>query len=393
MSNNINKHFDNWRSMAHIVMLLSNPFRPDPRVHREAEALVNAGYKVTILCWDREQKHPKQETINGIQIKRLGPKSSFKDTKLFLKTIRKFWKEARQEMASMKIDIIHAHDLDTLAPAVKESRSRKIPLIYDSHEIYHEMAGERLSAFMMGILRSYEKRMVKKPDALITVNEKLEEIFRDFGASNTHIIMNCRKIVPVNQLDIDVLEKKLGLKGKKTAIYIGVLEPNRQLLELARAHAASQDTFVLIYGGYGSLEPEIKKLADSSNGRLIFLGRVQPDKVPIYNEMAHVLLATYDPALKNNRLGAPNKLFESMGAGRPIVVTKGTYSGEVVKSTGSGLTAEYDGKSALAKISKLLSDNELYSRCAKAGKQAYENQYNWPVQEKKLLAIYSKFLK
>ncbi|MCK5024105.1 MAG: glycosyltransferase family 4 protein [Thermoplasmata archaeon] len=379
--------------MAHIVMLLSNPFRPDPRVHREAKALVSAGYKVTILCWDREQKHTKQETIDGIQLIRLGPKSSFENTKLFLKTIRKFWKEARQEMSAMEIDIIHTHDLDTLAPAIKEAKKRKIPLIYDSHEIYHEMAGERLSGFMIGLIKSYEKRLVKKPDVLITVNEKLEEIFRDFGARNTHVIMNCRREVPVNELDVDVLEKKLDLKDKKTAIYIGVLEPNRQLLELAKAHTASQDDFVLIYGGYGSLEPEIKKLADSSNGRLIFLGRVQPDKVPAYNEMSHVLLATYDPALKNNRLGAPNKLFESMSAGRPIVVTKGTYAGQVVENTGSGLTADYDGKTALVAISRLLADNELYSKCAKAGKLAFENQYNWLAQEKKLLNIYSSLLK
>jgi len=374
-------------------MLLSNPFRPDPRVHREAEALIRAGHKVTILCWDREQKHQKKETIDGIQIVRLGPTSSFENTKIFLKTIRQFWKMARQEMRTMNFDIVHAHDLDTLAPAVKESRKRKIPLIYDSHEIYHEMAGERLSGFMVRMLRAYERKMVKKPDALITVNEKLEEVFKDFGAKNTHVIMNCRKEGPVNELDVDVLEKKLGLKDRKSALYIGVLEPNRQIIELARAHIASQNNFVLIYGGYGSLEIEIKKLADSSNGRLMFLGRVQPEKVPTYNELAHVLIATYDPALTNNRLGAPNKLFESMSSGRPIVVSKGTYAGQVVEAAGSGLAAEYDGKSALDAISKLLNDSELYSKCAKAGRLAFEEQYNWPVQEKKLLAVYSGLLK
>ena len=379
--------------MAHVLMLLSNPFRPDPRVHKEARSLIKAGYKVTILCWDREQKHPKSETIDGINIKRIGPKSSFDNAKIFLKTIRKFWKEARQEMLTMKFDIIHAHDLDTLAPAIKEAKKRKIPIIYDSHEIYHEMAGERLSGFMVSLLRSYEKRMVKKPDALITVNEKLEDVFKNFGARNTHVIMNCRQDEPVNMLDVDVLEKKLGLKDRKTAIYIGVLEPNRQLLELAKTHIASHNNFVLIYGGYGSLEAEIKKLADSSKGRLLFLGRVPPKEVPAYNELAHVLFATYDPALKNNRLGAPNKLFESMGAGRPIVVSKGTYAGQVVERTNSGLTADYDGKTALQVISKLLDDAELYSKCAKAGRMAFENQYNWLAQEKKLLAIYSNLLR
>ena len=47
----------------HVLMLLSNPFRPDPRVHREAKSLVNAGYEVTILCWDRKQRYPTEETI------------------------------------------------------------------------------------------------------------------------------------------------------------------------------------------------------------------------------------------------------------------------------------------------------------------------------------------
>jgi glycosyltransferase involved in cell wall biosynthesis len=369
-------------------MLLSNPFRPDPRVHREAKALVGAGYSVTILCWDREQKYPAKETVDGIRLIRLGPGSSFENTKTFLRTIREFWKAARQEMAAMEIDIIHAHDLDTLAPAVKEARKRKIPLVYDSHEIYHEMAGERLSGFMVKLLRAYEKRMVRKPDVLITVNEAIEKIFRGFGARNTHVIMNCHPRIMVNPLDAETLEEKLAMK-RRFALYIGVLEPNRQLLELARAHASSTDNFALVYGGYGSLAGQIESLAESSNGRIRFLGRVPPHTVPVYNELAHVLFATYDPALRNNRLGAPNKLFESMNSGRPIIVSTGTYAGQVVEETGCGLTAEYDGHSALVSIQKLLNDDELYSRCSRAGKMAYEKQYNWEIQEKRLLAIYS----
>ena len=378
--------------MAHVLMLLSNPFRPDPRVHKEAKALVNAGHQVTILCWDREQKHPQTETIDGIQIKRLGPESSFENTKQLIKTMPKFWKQARQEMAAMKFDIIHSHDLDTLSPAVKEAKKRKIPLVYDSHEIYHEMAGERLSGFMVRMLKSYEKRMVKKPDVLITVNDAIEQIFKDFGAKNTHVIMNCHTNVPANPLDVETLEKKLALT-RKFVLYIGVLEPNRLLLELAKAQTAISDDFVLVIGGYGSLSGQIESLAESSHGRIRFLGRVQPHEVPVYNELAHVLIATYDPALKNNRLGAPNKLFESMSSGRPIIVSEGTFAGQVVKSTGCGITAKYDGPSAMVAISKLLGDHELYSKCSTAGKLAYEKQYNWPAQEKKLLAIYSGLLK
>ena len=134
-------------------------------------------------------------------------------------------------------------------------------------------------------------------------------------------------------------------------------------------------------------------MAESSKGRIRFLGRVPPHEGPIYNELAHVLIATYDPSLKNNRLGAPNKLFESMSSGRPIVVTKGSFAGQIVERTGCGLTVNYEGRIALVAILKLLENNELYSKCSNAGKLAYEEKYNWPAQERKLLAIYSGLLK
>jgi len=49
--------------MPHIVMLLSNPFRPDPRVLKEAESLQATGYNVTILCWDRQAAYPLEESL------------------------------------------------------------------------------------------------------------------------------------------------------------------------------------------------------------------------------------------------------------------------------------------------------------------------------------------
>jgi len=57
--------------MSHIVMLLSNAFRPDPRVAREAQALLDTGYRVTLICWDRQAELPEHETQNGLDIIRV----------------------------------------------------------------------------------------------------------------------------------------------------------------------------------------------------------------------------------------------------------------------------------------------------------------------------------
>src|SRR5581483_6695758 len=54
-----------------ILMLLTNCFEPDPRVHAEAKALVEAGYRVSILAWDRDRKRPRNEVIDGIEVERI----------------------------------------------------------------------------------------------------------------------------------------------------------------------------------------------------------------------------------------------------------------------------------------------------------------------------------
>ncbi|MDO9536709.1 MAG: glycosyltransferase family 4 protein [Thermoplasmata archaeon] len=376
-----------------VLMLLSNPFRPDPRVYKEAKSLITAGYDVTILCWDREQAHPVEEIIDGIKIIRLGPASGYGKSGDFVRALPKFWKNLRKKALKLKFDIIHAHDLDTLSPGLKLASKFKIPLIYDSHEIYHEMAAENLSPFFTGLLARYEKKMVRKPDIMITVNESIAELFRGFGVKDIRVVMNCQPDVHVDKAEAETLKKELSPDGKQIALYIGVLEPNRLLLELAEAHIKGNGNFLLVLGGFGSLEPKLKSMAEKNPNKIKFIGRIKPSEVPNYNHAADILLATYDPGLRNNRLGAPNKLFESMSASKPIVVTKGTYAAEVVEKTGCGISTDYTGKAAISSIVALLEDKVFYDKCAVAGRNAYEEKYNWTVMEKRLLDAYSMILK
>lgn len=371
----------------HVIMLLSNPFRPDPRVHKEAGALVKGGYEVTILCWDREQKYSREETVDGIKIKRFGPKSSFEDTKLFLRTLPGFWKLARKEMAGMKADFIHAHDLDTLSPAVKEGRKRKIPVIYDSHEIYHEMASERLGSFMVGMVKSYEMRMVKKPNAVVCVNDRFKSIIESWGARNVTVIMGCPPKPDAPATLVESLKKQISPDTRPIVVYIGVLEPNRNLKELANGFSGEKcPSARLVVGGYGTLEKEI---AAMKGQRLSFIGPVKPSDLPAYTLAADILVAVYDPAFGNNRDSVPNKLFEAMSAGKPIIVAKGTWTGQTVEKTGCGLTVEYGTDGVFQAIDRLLADKALYEKCAANGLKAFNGEYNWPNMEKRLLGLYS----
>src|SRR4030042_5588982 len=58
-------------SRKRVLMLLTNAFEPDPRVHQEALSLIQNGYDVSLLCWDRDRKFPPEEVIDGIKIERI----------------------------------------------------------------------------------------------------------------------------------------------------------------------------------------------------------------------------------------------------------------------------------------------------------------------------------
>jgi len=386
---------DNGSAMAQrnkVLMLLSNPFRPDPRVHREAVSLIRNGYDVTIVCWDRDRKHHAKETIDGIKLIRVGPAAGWGESSGFILALRKFWKNLGKAASGLEYDIVHAHDLDTLSPGLKISARKKVPLIYDSHEIYYEMAGENISGFLLRYLTRYEAKMVRRPKIMITVNEPIADIFRGFGARDVRVVMNCQPEVRVDAAEAKNIRSRISPDGKPIVLYIGVLEPNRLLLELAQTHSSGKEDFVLAMGGYGSLEGQLKAVAGKSNGRVSFIGRVRPSEVPAHNMASDILLATYDPGLKNNRMGAPNKLFEAMMISRPIIVSKGTYAAEVAENTGCGIPAEYDAGQVLSTARDLLADRKRYIECARAGRKAYEGTYNWPANEKILLRAYSDLL-
>ena len=95
--------------MAHVLMLLSNPFRPDPRAHKEAKSLIKAGYKVTILCWDRDLSSPESEIVDDISLKRFGPSSGYGSVMSMITELPRFWMKTIKHAKMHDYEIIHAH--------------------------------------------------------------------------------------------------------------------------------------------------------------------------------------------------------------------------------------------------------------------------------------------
>ena len=144
---------------------------------------------------------------------------------------------------------------------------------------------------------------------------------------------------------------------------------------------------ILILGGNGHLEQQIK---NKLHKNVIFLGRVKKQDVPKYTLASDYLLAIYKSNLLNNDIaGPPNKLFEAIAAGKPIITSKNGSTGDMVKNIGCGVTVNSDNENEIKDaLNKLISNKKLQKELSKKSKQA-QKIYNWDNESKKLINLYS----
>ena len=367
-----------------VLMLLTNPFRPDPRVYKEARSLIKGGYEVTIFAWDRDAKFPETEVLDGIRIRRFSIPSSYGSMSM-VRGLLKFWKAARKEAKKLDFDIVHCHDFDTLPAGLNIARKVGKKVVYDAHENYASMIEFDVPRPVYLFVRWYEKRLAPKADGVIAASEPMGDA------------LSCPYVTVTNARELEDIDlERLRNCAEKMPdafilTYIGVLEPMRFLTEACEVVEAMEGVHLVI-GGYGRLEDDIKAHADRSE-KITFLGRVPYEDVMPCTAASNAVMCVFDPTNKNNVMGPPNKLFEGMMAGRPVLATKGTYSGDVVERTGCGIAIDYSPDSFKKAVEFLRDNPEEAKEMGRKGRKAAEEEFNWGVMEKRLLGLYDSVLK
>ena len=229
--------------MIKIAMILGHDLlipNEDIRVYREALALINAGYEVTVFCWSRrlEKYETNCETEkDGIKVVRV-----FEDLNggFFskVKSFRKALKKLEEKVTEYEPDLVHAHDLEVLDVAINLKNKLGTKVIFDSHEDWPMM--ESVQNWFIG--KYYErkqKKLIGKVDALLTVSDELA--LRLGGGT---VLYNSELLETVNE---PVLHDRFGLDGI-VAGYIGGLR--RPILEeILEAASKVNALSVLIVGG------------------------------------------------------------------------------------------------------------------------------------------------
>ncbi|RCV62776.1 Glycosyltransferase involved in cell wall bisynthesis [Methanophagales archaeon] len=368
-----------------ILMLLSNPFMVDPRVSREAKSLVDYGHEVTVIVWDRKGDYPSEDIIDGIRIIRIHNNLLMKimPNDLFRNPL--WWRRAYKKglelykSGQFKFDVVHCHDLDTLQSGVWLKKKLGLKLIYDAHEIFGYMIARDMPKFIVGVALRMEKRLVKKVNRVITVNEPLRDYFRSISNTPITVVMNCNDLVSQEYIP--------PRNDAFTVCYIGVLTKSRMFPEIVDILGKIKGVRFVIAGKKENLYAEVKERCEKYD-TVEFLGAIPFCDVIQKTLEAHIVACMINPKDLNNRIGIANKQFEAMACGRPILCTKETYSGAMTDELKCGLSIDYDKDALHNAILKLRDDPELCEEFGRTGLKAAKEKYNWNKQAEKLLKVY-----
>ena len=361
-----------------ILMLLSNEYRPDPRVRKEALTLHEAGYGVTVLCWNRSLRAAVHQDEAGVMIERV--RTGKVEGVLGLgANLPIFFIRAYLRSRHLEFDAVHCHDYDTLMLGTFISKLRGVPLVYDSHEWYSKMVEDDLPGIVCRLIERSESLLLTNCDAVIAANDAIADHLKTSGAISVSVVMNCIDLPP------DATREAYQEKRRISLFYGGSLEPGRFVNEMLEA-AKREAECVLRIAGNGRLAPEVERAAAGSD-RIQFLGYIPQEQVLLNVSRSDAVVCMMEPSNGNNAIGTPNKLFEAMAYGVPAIVTEGTHSGDLVKRLDCGLAVEYSTEGMSSAISSL-QDSGTRKRMGRNGRAAAVKDYNWGAMKERLCAVY-----
>ena len=371
--------------MPSTLMLLTYPFRPDPRVLREARSLHKRGFDVHLIAWDREGGRPTRATEHGIEVIRLGPRCIYRSSGKVISRLPRFWVRALRASKQIDFDVVHCHDFDTLPLGLVIGRLRGKPVLYDAHEVYSAMIRKDVGELSRMVWLS-EKMLAGWADEVITVNASLATMLPSGRRGPPRIVANSPDPSVLGGRDVKDIRRNHGLEGFVVS-YLGSLEPGRFVEEMVES-AGAIPGLTLAIAGDGTLRPFVEKAAQS-NPSVKFLGTLDSDEALRVTWASDLVIAMLDPSNPNYKVSTPVKVLDAMACGRPVVLSDGLNISESVKQIGCGFVISYDKAAFRAAIEDAKdSQSSLLTEMGRKGREFFDKELSWQRSESELYKAY-----
>ncbi len=383
-----------------VLMVLDEEFPPDDRVYKEAQTLLLNGFQVSIACYTFKDR-PHFEQVDGIKVYRKKiPGLIYKSSVAVLKLPVYFnwWKRyIKQTIKKETFDIIHIHDLPLSKVGAYFKKKFKLKLVIDLHENWpaHISRATHTNTFFGKLLSSkkqwvdYEKNILKNADRIITVVDEMKNRIAEAGHDSGKIIILENTIAPEN---FNAFEYKPDTRHF-TLFFAGGLNIERGLQYVIPGLKYLIDeipNIKLQIVGKGSYQNHLEKLVHENQleNYVDFLGWKPLQEVLELTAAANLTLI---PHIKweQTDCSSPNKLFQCMLQGVPLVVSNCNSVQRIVEQTNSGVSYTFDNMKEFAeKVLYLYKNPEIMKQMSVNGTLAVHDHYNWQNTSRNFIAEY-----
>lgn len=382
IDNGANSMFKDRLKKNKICHVTSVHNRYDVRIfHKECKSLAQFGYNVTLLVNDNSS----DEVKDGINIVSTKYKGSNRYSRMI--TARR---HIRKKMIDIDAELYHFHDPELLPDAKWIKKYGKI-VIFDFHEnvsqqiLFKMWIPRSIRIVISMIYEIYEKRAIKKLDALISVTPQIVNRLKIYN-KRTIMITN----YPINEERYSVN----NVKKNRSICFAGGIFPQWNHENIIKA-IESIDDIEYILAGSGPDE-YINKLRNIEGWTKVnFLGRIPHEKVKIIYSKAMIgmtLLSNNSQVGDEGTLGN-TKIFEYMEAGLPVICSHNKIWRDIIDKYECGIVVNPDDTIIINNsIQKLLDNPELALHLGNNGRKAIEKEFNWSTQEELLINFYDKLI-
>jgi glycosyltransferase involved in cell wall biosynthesis len=370
-------------------MLLHKSVVNDTRVRREAAALAAAGHRVTVVhlpppgapaernglpfelraaTLGRGRRHLPHAARLGAEAARLSARAS-----------------------ATQPDVVHAHDAAMLLPGLLAARRSGAKLVYDSHELATGVPYRR--GAWPAVVGAVERLGAPRADATIAVSDgiarRLSERYR--LRRPPAVVRNVPDLPPPGAVRAPELRRELGIGDAPLVIHQGAVAAGRGCETLLRALALLPDAHLLFLGACGPYAERLRAAARSQGvaTRTHLLAPVPPEALLSHTSQADVGVSLLEDSCENHRLALPNKLFEYVAAGVPVVVSDLPETARMVRAHGIGWCVDAGRpESVAAGLRAALAhqgDEKLAGRLRQAAAEL-----GWTGEKQRLLALYEE---
>jgi len=374
--------------MKTVANVVYNDFTNDSRVLKISQSLMTLGFQPIVVAVHNNGLK-ERESVGGVDVERL-------------KLIVRHW-SARKPVQLLKylhflllsswrfrgVDIVHCNDITALPVGVLiKIFGRKAAIVYDCHEYQTEING--LSGAKQKVMKLLETWLIRFADQVCTVSDSIADDYaRLYRIPKPKLVLNCpfyQEQPPKN-----LFREGLGIRANQNIfLYQGGFAKGRGIELLLEAFCGLEnDDNVIVFMGSGLLEPLVREKADK-NKAVFFYPAVSPDVLLNYTASADFGISFAEDSCLNHRYCLPNKLFEYLMAGLPVITSNLVEMKSLVDSEGVGVVASTNTVEGFKAAVKETLDRDLSGM--KENAVEARKKYCWEEQEGVLKEVYNSFL-